>query len=51
MKVAAGYVGSIKVFKHLIAWNLLDLPLRTKMKCSHLNHHAYMGKKRRGRAC
>ena len=42
MKVAAGYVGSITVFKRLIAWDLLDLPLRTKMRYTHINRHSYM---------
>lgn len=42
MKVVAVYVGSVKVFKRLISWNLLDLPLRTKISLMHINRHGYM---------
>lgn len=47
MKVAAGYVGSIKAFKRLLAWNLVDLPLRIKLGKAHINRHGYM-KRRAG---
>jgi len=44
MKVVAGYVGSVEVFKRLIAWNLLDLPIRSKVRVRHINRHRYMRK-------
>jgi hypothetical protein len=42
VKVVAGYVGSIAVFKRLIEWNIIDFPLRTKLRVRHINHHGYM---------
>ena len=42
IKCAAGYVGSMKIFKKLLAWNLLDLTPETRMKFRHINQHRYM---------
>lgn len=42
IKCAAGYVGSMKIFKKLLAWNLLDLTPETRMKFRHVNWHRYM---------
>ena len=48
MKPIAGYIGSNEVFKRLITWGILDLPMQIKMKPK-IIIHPYMrsaGKKR-----